>query len=253
MSAAAPLVVVTAPAGALADEICAALIRTGLHAERRPLLTFGPPTDWAPVDEAVHNLSRYHAVAFTSPRAARAFTERASEVVPAFAPPIWASGAATAAAVGSSLGAVHLPESSGSDGAGAALARAMIVAGVGSPVLFPCGDRRRDELPDGLTAAGRRVDAVICYRTVLAELAAALAAARGADLLVVTSPSVVERLAAAVLPAERPRVVAIGPTTAAASRAAGWVPAAIADELTPAGVVDAVRRAIGHPSFPEAT
>ena len=41
-------------------------------------------------------------------------------------------------------------------GAGSILASAMLAGRVGSPVLFPCGDSRRDELPAVLKAAGIR-------------------------------------------------------------------------------------------------
>ena len=43
-----------------------------LLVEERPLLTFAPPLDWAPMDLALADLSRYDALAFTSPRAAAA-------------------------------------------------------------------------------------------------------------------------------------------------------------------------------------
>ncbi len=66
----------------------------------------------------------------------------------------------------------------GGSGAAAALAAAMLEAGVAGPVLFPCGEIRRDELPTRLRHEGIEVDEVVCYRSVLADEAAARAAAR---------------------------------------------------------------------------
>jgi uroporphyrinogen-III synthase len=53
-------------------------------------------------------------------------------------------------------------------------------------------------------------------------------AVRRAEILVVASPTVAELLARASAPSPRPALLAVGPTTAAAARAAGWVPAAVA-------------------------
>jgi pimeloyl-ACP methyl ester carboxylesterase len=51
-------------------------------------------------------------------------------------------------------------------------------------------------------------------------------------VLVVASPSVVDLLARACPRAPRPELLAVGPTTAASARAAGWSPAAVAAEPT---------------------
>jgi uroporphyrinogen-III synthase len=104
----------------------------------------------------------------------------------------------------------------------------MLEAGVEGPVLFPCGELRRDELPTRLRHEGLEVDEVVCYRSVLADEAAARAAADRAAILVVASPSVADLLARASLVGERPPMLAVGPTTAAAARASGWAPAAVA-------------------------
>jgi uroporphyrinogen-III synthase len=64
---------------------------------------------------------------------------------------------------------------------------------------------------------------------VLAGEAAARAAAERAAILVVASPSVADLLARVARSGARPRMLAVGPTTAAAARASGWPPAAVAD------------------------
>ncbi len=212
------------------------LLSLGVAVEEHPLLTFAPPTDWTLVDDALRHLTRYDAVAFTSPRAATAFIDRHRAMSPSLEseasafPAVWSGGRGTAAALEPLLVPVlGAPESeSGRLGAAAALAAAMLGAGVAGPVLFPCGEIRRDELPTRLRHEGVEVDEVVCYRSVLAGEAAARAAASRASLLVVASPSVAELLARVVDSRSRPAMLAIGPTTGAAARASGWPPAAVA-------------------------
>ncbi len=208
-----------------------------VEVEEHPLLTFAPPVDWAPVDQAVRDLQRFEALAFTSPRAAAAFAERytASRVGAhrrqSDMPLLWAGGPGTEAA----LGQLGRPVQRASDeeiarlGAGAALAAAMVEARIVGPVLFPCGEIRRDELPTRLRREGIEVTEVVCYRSVLADEAAARAALERAGIVVVASPSVADLVTRAAKGARpRPRMLAVGPTTAAAARAAGWTPAAVA-------------------------
>ena len=68
-------VVLTASAGAFPG-LAEALRTIPVAVEDAPLMSFAPPLDWTPLDDAIRNLGRYRAVAFTSPRSARAFTER---------------------------------------------------------------------------------------------------------------------------------------------------------------------------------
>ena len=201
--------------------------------EELPLLSFAPPADWGPVDRALARLSHYDALAFTSPRAATAFVRRlgaSSNPEHEALPPIWTGGRGTAAAVAPLAVATRgaREEETGRLGAAAALAAAMLAGGVEGPVLFPCGELRRDELPTRLRHEGLEVDEVVCYRSVLADEAAARAAADRAAILVVASPSVADLLARASVAGERPAMLAVGPTTAAAARASGWAPAAVA-------------------------
>jgi uroporphyrinogen-III synthase len=241
-------VIITASAGSFPG-LAAALQAIPVAIQEVPLMTFAPPLDWAPVDAALRTLGRYGAVAFTSPRSARAFGERvvataglAHDVVP-----LWAAGSGTARALDEtlsrSLGPVHQPDPAlvGERGAAAALAATLVQAGLAGPVLFPCGDIRRDELPARLRDDGIVVDEVVCYRSVLAGEVEARRVAERAQILVVASPSVADLLARACPAGVRPALVAVGPTTAAAARASGWPPAKVAPRPTAEALAGAVR------------
>ena len=179
-------VVVTASADSFPG-LVEALRSIPVPVELHPLVSFAPPLDWAPADAAIRELSRFGALAFTSPRSAGAFADRTAALGPA-APnqgSVWVAGAGTADALGNTLGPARRPDERdvGTLGAARALAEAMVAAGVRGPVLFPCGDHRRDELPARLRDEGVEVVEVVVYRTVLAgEMDARRAAER--DLVV---------------------------------------------------------------------
>jgi uroporphyrinogen-III synthase len=217
----------------------------GLAVREVPLLSFDPPADWSPVDAAILRLPRYSAVGVTSPRAAHALVARAA-ALKVSAPAgltAWATGAATAASLRDLFASVEIPSSLATvdAGVGSILAGAMLAGRVGSPVLFPCGDNRRDELPAILRASGITVDEVVCYRSVLASGDRAREVTLDAHVLVVGSPRVAGLVAEVSRPDERPALVAIGPTTAAAARAAGWAPAGVANRPTVQAVAERVR------------
>jgi uroporphyrinogen-III synthase len=235
-------VVLTAAAGSfpgLADR----LRELPVTVEEIPLLTFAPPLDWAALDRAVRDLPRYAAVAFTSPRAAAAFVQRADAAARGGLPPVWAGGRGTAAALAPLEVEVRTApeEAVGRMGAAVALAVAMLDAGLAGPVLFPCGELRREELPARLRQEGVEVEEVVCYRSVVAGDDVARRAVKRAAVLVVASPSVAELLARVSAPSPRPPLLAIGPTTAAAARAAGWAPSAVAARPDAESLLDEVR------------
>ena len=246
-------VVVTASAGTFPG-LAEALRALPVLVEEHPLMNFAPPADWVPLDSALDRLDSYGAVAFTSPRAAAAVVDRMAvrraRLQGQSAPMVWAGGPATAAALGDALGRVRTPSEAdaGSLGAAEALARAMVDAGVGGPVLFPCGDNRREELPERLRSHGIAVDEIVCYRSVLASEAAAHAAAARGTVLVVASPTVADLLVRACPLDGRPDLLAVGPTTAAAARASGWSPAAVASKPSVEALAAAVRNVLARRS-----
>lgn len=246
------VIVVTASAGSLPGLI-AALSAVPLPVEEHPLMGFAEPEDWAPVDRALTCARDYRAAAFTSPRAASAIVQRLRSRGIAWpsggsAPVIWAGGSATAAALKDSLGPVRTPpaEATARLGAAGALAQAMLDAETGSPVLFLCGESRREELTGQLASHGLEVDEAVCYRSILAPDAEALAAATRATVLVVTSPRVAELLARACPTGRRPDLVAVGPTTARSAQDHGWPPAAVAASPTVHAIATAVQSAVAQ-------
>jgi uroporphyrinogen-III synthase len=245
-------VVVTASAGAFPG-LVEALRALPVLVEEHPLMNFAPPADWAPLDSALDRLDSYGAAAFTSPRAAAAVVDRLAvrrtrRLRGQNAPTVWAGGPATCAALGDALGQVRTPSEAHAAALGAAeaVARAMIDARVTGPVLFPCGDNRRDELPERLRSHGIMVDEIVCYRSVLASESAAHAAAARGTVLVVASPTVADLLVRACPPNARPDLLAVGPTTAASARASGWSPAAVASKPSVEALAAAVRNVLAR-------
>ena len=250
-------VVVTASPGTFPG-LVEALRALPVLVEEHPLMNFAPPADWAPLDSALDRLDSYGVVAFTSPRAAGAVVDRMAgrrmrRLQGQNTPTAWAGGPATRTALGGALGQVRTPSEADAAtlGAAEALARAMLDARVGGPVLFPCGDSRREELPERLRSHGITVDEVVCYRSVLASESAAHAAAARGTVLVVASPTVADLLVRACPPDARPDLLAVGPTTAASARASGWSPAAVASKPSVEALAAAVRNVLARRSVHE--
>lgn len=245
-----PLVVLTGTSGSL-EGLPGLLRDLGLAVDATPLVAFAPAEDLGPLDAALDRISQYAAIAVTSPRAAEALVQRAMArgISLREAPVVW-TGAASAEALRRCFPAVEVPghASTGPASLAVTIANAMLAAGVGSPVLFPCGEVHREELPVRLRASGRRVEQVICYRTVPAGLEEAGAALARADIIVATSPTVASLLARVRKPGTRAALVVIGPTTAEAAASAGWTPDAIAERPTGNAVARAVQSlTLSHP------
>jgi uroporphyrinogen-III synthase len=207
-----------------------------------------PPADWSPIDAALDRLGDYGALVFTSPRAAEIVAARLKERRVSLQggqgrPVVWASGPQTAAPLRGVAERVHLPvgRDRGTVGAAKALARAMLEKQTTGPVLFACGEEHREELPAELRQNGLTVEAIVCYRSVLAEESEARVAASRGSVLVVASPRVAGLLARACPRGARPELLAVGPTTAESARAAGWTPSAVAAEPTARALATAVR------------
>lgn len=239
MSSGRARVIFTGAPGALSG-LAAAVEAEAAQFTEWPLLSFAAPPDGEALEAALRRLASYAAICLTSPRAADAVARlvKDRDIDLAWAPPLYTSPACELR-LRSLFPRLEVSHRDRGGSLGVALAELMLRHDVGSPVLFPCGDMHRDELVTALRDAGRVVDVVEAYRTVVAPASRAHAVMAAADILVVTSPSVA-RLLASVEHRERPAFVAIGATTAHEGRLRGWTPDAVAASPSVAAVAAAI-------------
>lgn len=115
----------------------------------------------------------------------------------------------------------------------------------GQRVVAAVAELASDDLSAALRHRGIEVDVVTAYRTTAPEISPDdIDRIRSADLVLVTAPSVVERLLERLAPAELPAMVAIGASTAAAIRARGLTVGATADEPSTGGLIAAAVRTL---------
>ena len=234
-------------AGSMLDALRAA----GAEALAMPVIRILALAHPAALDAALARLDAYDALLFTSANGVLHFVRRAREHgvdLDALRAPAWCVGPATArAAFDAGLPVHRVPERHDAEGLLEAITRAVPVEG--RRFLLPRAVGAREVLPEGLRAAGARVDAVPVYETVPAEFdAAALAEslAEGTlDALTFASPSAVRFLLEALgergrAAAARCAVAAIGPVTARALRDAGLPPAVVPERATGEDLVAAL-------------
>lgn len=214
----------------------------GLVAACAPVLAFTFPHQ-DDVRRALSRRARYAGLVVTSPRAVEA-VRRGFDAAPdcrdAWADaPAFAVGAATAAAV-REVGLVPRGHDAGS---ATELARVITASSLASErLLFLCGNRRRDALPDALRAAHVDVDEVEAYVTTPRT---DLTIPDGVTWLAFFSPSGIEAVRQSDVDASAYRVAAIGPTTAAALRNAGIPVDAVAEVPRPDALAAAMKGEAG--------
>ncbi len=236
-----------------AQELCFLLEDEGAEVVAMPLLELQPPDDARPLRSAAEQLQRYRWVLFASPSAVQALVEASREAgtLNRFAQvKVAVVGPATARA-SRQHGLVVAAEAEQSTGLGLYEAIAADLQ-PGDEVLLPAAQDGREELHRALEEHGARTSRVAAYKSEArpidpAELDALVR--RPPDVVLFGSP----RTAEAFLDAcgERGRtllasakVVAIGPTTAAALEGLGVPPAAVAEKPTPSALVEAAIRAV---------
>jgi len=235
----------------------------GAHVIELPCVEFREPEDTAELDAAIRALSNFSWLLFTSQNAARFFSRRCRELdvefnrLPAPRPCVGAIGPATAeAATGEGFPVDFVPAAgAGRNFAGIFKGCVRSVAGLevkdpvadfvrgasGLRILIPRSDvamrdRGAADWTEVLRDAGAVVTEVVAYRTCMPESLAGPQLdgilEQGADCFVFASPSAFENFAKSVGVDDLRRLgassafAAIGPTTAAAIRAAG-IPCAI--------------------------
>ncbi|MEO8140946.1 MAG: uroporphyrinogen-III synthase, partial [Gemmatimonadota bacterium] len=191
------------------------------------------------LDQAIGRIAQYPLLGLTSPRASMALARRLEALGQLQLPTsveVWAVGPTTAAPL-AGFAAVRIPgEPGGSEG----LAAAIIAAGKGGPLLYPCGEEVRIEFASGLRGAGYRVDEIVVYRTVLASPEQTASVLRDSDIVLIGSHRVLTRAAELTAGRRRPALVCLGPATAQTARRLGWEPAAVAEAPNAAGALAAV-------------
>lgn len=217
-----------------------------------PLVTFGPPEDFAPLDAALGELARFDWIFLTSQNAVRALAERCETLGRRLAE---ATGPARIAVVGPATEQAAVKAglkvsrvAAAQHGVG--LAKELSHEVQGARVLLPRSDRANPALPEMLRRLGAQVTEVTAYRTLATagvEREKRRELESGAvDAILLFSPSAVhhlqELLGAARMRELEGRVVygAIGPVTAAALREGGIENAVVAQEASAAGIVAAL-------------
>jgi len=232
------------------EELCFLLEDEGAEVLHVPLLELLPPEDPRPLMAAAESIQRYKWVVFASASAVEALLEAVREAGTMdllSRVRIAVVGPRTARAVeGYGLTvSVESPE-----GTGSALYEVMRPGlEPEDEVLLPAAEEGRRELEDALREHGARVTRVTAYRSRAAALppeAQGLLESSPPHVALFASPRTAEAFLEAV-GRERigaARLVAIGPTTAAALAQLGLPVAAVAERPTPEALVDATIRAI---------
>jgi len=224
------------------DRYVSAFADAGLRAVCEPVLTFAFPNQSALVDR-LERRDRYAALIATSPRAVsalkRLFADRKDLARLWRGAPAYAVGPKTA----QELRTIGVEPRGTEAGDAEALARQIVEDAPAAPLLFLCGNRRRDTLPDRLWAASVPFEEVIVYETHTRQ-DLTIPPSDGAVWLAFFSPSGLEAVEQAEgIELSRYRLAAIGPTTGGALEAAGHSVAAVAEEPSPEGLVSAIQAA----------
>ena len=237
-------------AGKLSDGLRA----LGAEPVEVPMLEIHSPASFEPLDAALKELDSYDWLILASANAIRALAERAAALELSLARPrglrVAAVGAATAeVARKTGLRVVFVPPTYTAE----SLSDGMSAQVTGKRILIVRGVLARDILPEGLSAAGAKVDVVDAYRNVVPEAAPEqlrLALLEGIDVATFTSSSSVThlaeaaRLAGAAWPLAGAPAVSIGPITSQTLRDLGWEPAAEANPHDIPGLISAVVQVI---------
>ncbi|OSM07009.1 uroporphyrinogen-III synthase [Magnetofaba australis] len=133
----------------------------GARALLAPMLTIEPPTDPAPLAQAMADLTRFDGIILTSANGARAFLRALPTPMPPL-PPCFAVGPKTAAILHSAGIEARAPE--GRFSAQALAEQIVQWQGGGKGYLFLRAEQGRDELIDHLRSQGASVTCVAAYR-----------------------------------------------------------------------------------------
>jgi uroporphyrinogen III methyltransferase / synthase len=219
-----------------------------------PLVAFGDPEDFAPLDHAIAEVEQFDWMILTSAQAVRALTQRAAETQKPF---VGTSSRLQVACVGpvtaGAARAANLPvKYVATAHNGVALAEELGSRLAGAAVLLPRSDRANPDLPEALKQHGAQVTEVIAYRTLRPAGAGQVELKKivngQADAVLFFSPSAVQHFVEIVgneqlrIIQDKLAITAVGPVTAKALREAGAEHAVVAGDTTAAAVIEALEQ-----------
>jgi uroporphyrinogen III methyltransferase / synthase len=213
-----------------------------------PVIALQTPSDPAPLDRAIENLSGYDWLIFTSANGVRFFLHRLDQSrfdLRSLKARICAIGPATRKAIEDLHLKVDLmPEEYVAESVVKAFASEQLAA---KKILLPRAAVARDLIPTDLAKLGAQVDVVEAYRNTLPPNAGARAheifsSEKKPDWVTFTSSSTVKNLLAITgrEALEGSRIASIGPVTSATLRAHGLKVDAEAKQFTLDGLVEAI-------------
>jgi uroporphyrinogen III methyltransferase/synthase len=245
-------IAITRPA-AQSGPVLERVLRLGAEPVLLPTIEILPPSDWAPVDDALRRLADFDWLIFTSVNGVDFFLSR-----------LWQAGgdarrlaqtkiAAIGAATGEALARFGLrPDLVPPQFRAESLAEELVRQVGSGRVLWARTDRGRDVLRQQLSQAGATVEEVVVYRNV--DIAALppieLTRLERGELnwIGLGSPSIAEALVKLCTPTARAqlgrktRLASISPVTSARARELGLEIAAEATSYTWDGIIDAIVR-----------
>lgn len=232
--------------------LMAALRERGAHPLLVPMISFAPPDDSAPLDDAILHIQLYHWVFLTSQNAIRALQERCLALGLSMrdvfaATRLAAVGPVTeAAARAAGLQVAYVAEKH----QGVSLAEELSAQVHGKRVLLPRSDRANADLVEILHTLGAQVQEVVAYKTIQpndGELQRYRATLREPlDAILFFSPSAVHHLENMLGADEFHRLsqvcafAAIGPVTERALREAHVEGGISARDTTTESILDAL-------------
>ena len=236
-----------------ASRMCELLEDAGATPVELPSIAIAPPEDFAPLDDALSGLSSFGWVIFASVNSVDSVFGR----LDGQGKDARAFGSARVGAIGPATSSALerrgiRPDFTPSRSVSSAALEELAAYGWGGiSVLLPSADIGRDELADGLSRLGARVERVTAYRTITPPDAAQRARdslAEGIDVATFTSSSTVRNLLALLQEGDGPGMEAlsgsliacIGPVTSGTARELGLRVDVEAEEHTVDGLADAL-------------
>ncbi len=228
-----------------------ALTQQGARVVPFPTVRIAPPQDYGPLDAALADWSSFDWIVFTSAHGVEAVVRRARDLrvnLRGTRARIAAVGPVTRAALErNGLPVDAVPKEYVTEAIAAAMGDV-----AGKRILLPRSRISRRSLPDALQAGGAAVVQVDAYDAVPAPVLDGETWERTFDLVVFTSASSAENLAALMPPdrfarlVERTPAAAIGPVTAEAARILGFQVAVVSQEHTIDGLVTSLSKVNAH-------